>query len=384
MVGDPSRRVVLGGAIAFVLAPRAIAAPAGPDAAFSAAAEEAVRTAERDDDFSGVILIARGDQVLLRAAAGFADRERKIRNAPKMKFPIESVTKQFTAAAIMLLVEDRKVSLDDPIAKYYPASPAAWNKVTIKHLLTHGSGMDDYWLRHPEAKDALEKGSLFHSYEELIRIALNDPLLLEPGTGHQYSNDGYALLTAVIERASGQKYGDFLRARIFEPLHMRHTGYGSIPGGVVRGYVRSASSEWMAGNDFDFITSTGGAGGIYSTLDDMLIWSRALEGNRVLSAASRTAMFTDYGFNYGFGWRLAPKFGRKLIWHTGGGGLEGFATIFDRFPEAQLTVVVMTNNTGPTEAMATLLIEGKMTTFPANAARKLVERVERLYFGGEP
>jgi D-alanyl-D-alanine carboxypeptidase len=359
MVGDASRRVFLGGVLAAVLVRRAVAAAAALNGAFTVAVTNAVRTAEREDSFSGVILIAHGDQVLLREAVGFANREQGIRNTPETKFPIESVSKQFTAAAIMLLIEDHKISLDDPIAKYYPASPAAWNKVTIKHLLTHGSGMDD-WLRHPEAKVALENGSLSHSYEELIRIALDDPLLFEPGAGHQYSNEGYALVTAVIERASGQKYGDFLRARIFEPLNMRDSGYDSIPGGVVRGYVRSPNGEWIAGNGFDFITSTGGAGGIYSTLDDMLIWSRALENNRVLSATSRTAMFTDYGFSYGFGSRLAPKFGRKLIWHTGGGGPEGFAAIFDRFPEDQLTVVVMTNNTGPTEATATLLIEGKV------------------------
>lgn len=117
----------------------------------------------------------------------------------------------------------------------------------------------------------------------------------------------------------------------------------------------------------------------------MLIWSRALETDRILSAASKAAMYTDYGYNYGFGWRFAPKFGRKLIWHTGNFGPAGFAAIFDRFPEDALTVVTMTNNTGTlVNTTATLLIEGKVTTFPATAMRKLVEQVEQLYFGRAP
>ena len=380
-----TRRTLFASALAALFVTTAAKAePAGGDAAFTMAAEKAVATVEREDGFSGVILVARGDKVLLRKAAGFSNRERNIRNTPEMKFPIESVTKQFTAAGIMLLVQERKVSLDDPITKYYPASPPAWGAVTIKHLLTHGSGMDDYWLRHPEATEALEKGELVHSYQDLIRTSLGDPLLFEPGTGFQYSNEGYALLTEVIERVTGQTYGDFLRAHIFAPLAMDDTGYGRIPDNPIRGYVRSREGEWKDGNAFDFLETTGGAGGVYSTLDNMLTWSRSLETNRILTASSRLAMFTDYGFNYGFGWRFSPKFGQKLIWHTGGGGPEGFATIFDRFPEEELTVVAMTNNTGPTDSNATLLIEGKTTTFPANAARKLVEQVERLYFGRAP
>ena len=379
-----TRRTTLGVALAVLIVSTATAAPAGGDATFMRSAERAVDAVEHDDGFSGAILVAHGDQVLLRKATGFSDRERNIRNTPETKFPIESVTKQFTAAAIMLLVEDGKVSLTDPISKHYPASPPAWKNVTIKHLLAHSSGMDDYWIRHPEARGALERGELFHSYQEIIQIALDDPLLFGPGTKFQYSNEGYALLTAVVERASGQTFADFLRARIFAPLTMRNTGYGTIPGNLIRGYVRSREGEWKHGDAFDFIRTTGGAGGVYSTLDDLLVWGRALETDKILTASSRLAMFTDYGFNYGFGWRFSPKFGRKLIWHTGGGGPEGFAAIFDRFPEEELTVLVMTNNTGLTDSTATLMIEGKATTFPANAARKLVEQIEKLYFGREP
>jgi CubicO group peptidase (beta-lactamase class C family) len=354
------------------------AAPAGGDAAFMKAASEAVDKIAREDEFSGVILVARGDQVLLRKAAGFTDRERNITATPETKFPLASVTKQFTAAAIMLLVDEGKIALDDPISKHYLQSPAAWKDVRLRHLLTHSSGIEDYWIHRG---GFAKTGQIFRTNNELIRLAAADPLGFEPGNGFSYSNSGYALLTAVIERVSGQSYDEFMRSRFFSPLRMRNTGYGKSSEVAVKGYTRSADGDWSAGEIIGLDT-LGGFGGIYSTLDDMLIWSRAFFGGKVVSQPSMNAMFADNEYNYGFGWRFAPKYGRRLIWHTGNG--SSHAAIFDRFPDDDLTVVVMTNNTSPTKSTATLLIEGKVTTFPANAARKVVEAVERLYFGRAP
>ena len=187
----------------------------------------------------------------------------------------------------------------------------------------------------------------------------------------------------VIERASGQRYEAFLRERIFAPLGMRDTGYGMITGDAAKGYTLASESEWHVVN-LD-LASLGGAGGIYSTLDDMLTWSNALEDDRLLSVASRTALFTDYGFNYGFGWRFQTKYGHKLIWHTGNAGPRGgFAAIFDRFPEDHLTVVVLTNNPILIDYQATMVVGGQSLTFQGNAARKVNDRVEELYFGREP
>jgi len=349
-------------------------APANKDAEFTRAASAAVERIEREDGFSGVILVARGDHVLLRKAAGFADREESIPNTPETKFSLMSVTKQFTAAGIMLLVQDRMVSLNDPVSKYYPASPPTWNGVTIKHLLTHTSGIGDIG-----ANDDLR----FRTYKDAIRVAAERPTVFAPGTAYSYNNAGYALLAAIIERISGQSYGDFLRTRIFTPLGMRNTGYGAIPGDIVRGYDRDIRGVWHRERPVNYEVLAG-EGGIYSTIDDMLVWSRALRGNQILSAASREAMFTDYGHSYGFGWRFAIEYGRKLVWHTGNFFQAGLASIFDRFPEDDLTVVAMTNNVGLTKSTATLTIEGKPTTFPANAMRKTVEEVERLYFGRAP
>ena len=369
-------------AVAFVALVTTSASPAQDDAAFTKAASEAVETIEREDGFSGVILVARGNRVLLRKAAGFADRERQIPNTVGTKFPLMSVTKQFTAAAIMLLVQDGKLSLEDPISKHYPGTPMAWKNVTVRHLLTHGSGIRDYWITHPEWRPEFIGST--RSYDEYIRLVMADPLGFQPGTSFSYSNAGYALLTSVIEGLSGQSYGEFVRDRLFAPLGMINTGFGGIPS--VNAYSRvftpgTQKVEWQRIPTSD-ISVYAGAGGIYSTLDDMLIWSHALFSGRVLSADSMNPMLTDYGFNYGFAWRFAPKFGRQLIWHTGAG--TDFAAIFDRFPEDDVTVILMTNNVSPTDATATLQIEGKLTTFPANAARKLVEAVERLYFGREP
>lgn len=357
------------------------------DLAFTRAATAAVERIERDDGFSGVILVARGDHVLLRQAAGYSDRERNIRNTPDTKFPIESVTKQFTATAIMMLVQDGKVSLDDPISKYYPASPAAWRDVTIKHLLTHSSGIEDYWVHRHMDYYSTDAPDLLKSAGNFFRMVQNDSLAFRPGTGFEYSNAGYNLLAEVIRKVSGESYEDFLASRIFKPLGMRDSGFGLPPGGAMKGYVRTyPDGVWRPGapDTLEHVDIVAGAGGIYSTADDMLAWSLAQGTGKLLSSQARSAMFTDYGYNYGFGIRFAPKFGRELIWHTGNDSGGGFAAIFDRFPEDALTVVAMTNNTGVTVSTATLLIEGKVQTFPANATRKAVEEVERLYFGREP
>jgi CubicO group peptidase (beta-lactamase class C family) len=384
MFTETTRRAFIGTGLISILAYRAGATPSGSDAAFIHAAGAAVEQAERDDGFSGVILVARGDQVLLRKAAGFADRDRNIPNTTYTKFPLESVTKQFTAAAIMLLVQAGKISLNDAVSKYYAASPPAWQNLTIKHLLTHSSGIEDYWVHRHQSVDESDFLNLYKSSGDFFRLVQDDALGFEPGSGFSYSNAGYALLALVIEQASGQPYHQFLRNRFFAPLEMPNTGIGPIPDGVLKGYVRSLpDGAWRRGRVFE-LDEAAGFGGVYSTLDDMLIWSRSLDKGTILSPPSRQAMLTDYGHNYGFGWRLAPKFGRKLIWHTGNDAQAGFASILDRFPEEELTVVVMTNNTGLTDAKATLVIEGKPTTFPANAARKLIEHLERLYFGKDP
>jgi CubicO group peptidase (beta-lactamase class C family) len=263
----------------------ATAAPIGGDKAFEQAANAAVDRVAREDGFSGAILVARGDQILLRRASGFADRERKIPNTPDTKFSIESITKQFTAAAILLLVEDGKVALSDPIVKYYPDIPPVWNTITIAELLTHGSGIDDC-VDNCRSKPDVFLGIRTHA--GALRVTASKTLAFKPGTDFLYSNVGYGLLTAAIERASGENYAQFMRQRVFEPLGLRHTGSGPIPADVVKGYIRTVSSgrePWQIG-ETENLGLFGGFGSIYSTLNDMLAWNRGLQAGKLLSAAS--------------------------------------------------------------------------------------------------
>jgi D-alanyl-D-alanine carboxypeptidase len=345
----------------------------GGDAAFERAANAATAQVARADGFSGVVLVARGDKVLLRRQEGFADRASRIPNRVDTHFPLESVTKQFTAASILLLVEDRKIFLDDPIAKYYAPLPSAWSKITLKQLLNHSSGIADCV---PCGRDD------FGEYRQFIDRSMGAPLAFSPGSGMLYSNAGYGLLAAVIERVTGESYGEFVKARIFTPLHMAHSGYGALPPNSAKGYIHNVGDpKWSEGSGAHLETMAG-FGGLYTTVDDMLTWARALRDNALLSPASRAAMFTDYGHNYGFGWRFSDKFGRKLLWHTGQDSNAGYASVEDEFPDDDLILIVLFNNTGLTKTKATLTVEGKPVTIAANAARELVEELESLYFTG--
>ena len=348
--------------------------PVGGDAVFKRLAEATTLRLANTDGFSRVIVVAHGDKILLRKAEGFADREQGIRNLVGTRFPLESITKQFTAAAILLLVEDGKISLDDPISKYYAPLPAAWTKITLKQLLSHSAGIVDCL---PCERDG------FDNYREFIDRSVATQLAFSPGTDFLYSNAGYGLLADVIERVTGRRYGTFIKERIFTPLHMIHSGYGALPTNSAKGYIHNVGDPVWHDGAGAHLEAHAGFGALYSTLDDMLIWVRALNGNTLLSQSSRAAMFTDYGHNYGFGWRFADKFGQKLLWHTGADFSAGYATIEDEFPDDNLVVIVLSNNTGLTKSHATLTIEGKPVTFPANAARELVEEVEGLYFEGK-
>jgi D-alanyl-D-alanine carboxypeptidase len=341
--------------------------PVGGDAAFKDLADAATVRLANSDGFSGAILVAHGDKILLRKAEGFAERNRGIRNLVDTRFPLESITKQFTAAAILLLVEDGKISLDDPISKYYAPLPPAWTKITLKQLLNHSAGIVDCL---PCERDG------FDNYREFIDRSMATQLAFSPGTDFLYSNAGYGLLADVIERVTGRRYGAFIMERIFTPLHMIHSGYGVLPTNSAKGYIHNVGDPVWHDGAGAHLEAHGGFGALYSTLDDMLIWVRALSGNTLLSQSSRAAMFTDYGHNYGFGWRFGDKFGQKLLWHTGADSSAGYASIEDEFPAENLIVVVLTNNTGLTKSHATLTIEGKPMTFSANAARELVEEVE--------
>jgi D-alanyl-D-alanine carboxypeptidase len=368
------RRGFIALAISTLLTPKAFADEPSSDTNFTRAATTLVERSEREDDFSGVILVARGDKVLLRQAAGFADRGSNLRNRVETQFPILSISKQFTAAAIMLLVEDGKIALDDSILKFHPEAPAEWRGITIRHLLTHSSGIGDQFFN--EANMA-ETQRYISTHDDIVPFLTSAPLLFQPGSGFQYSNAGYVILAELIAHTSGVSFEKFMTDRIFMPLGMSKTGFQIASD--IKGYIPASGGGLKDAPVYDKL-GPDGAGGIYSTADDMLRWSQAWDEGKILSAASRAAALTDYGYTYGFGWRFAPKFGRKLVWHTGSFGQAGFASVLDRFPDEKTTFIVLSNALATTGSTATLVIEGKETTFPAIAARKLLDVVEALYF----
>jgi CubicO group peptidase (beta-lactamase class C family) len=276
----------------------------------------------------------------------------------------------------MLLVQNGQIALDDRISKYYPSAPAAWDEITIRHLLTHSSGISD----RPFGGSFEDTAERLQSYKDAIPLMTGDPLLFEPGTAFHYSNIGYALLTAVVESVSLQSYVGYLHGQMFAPLGVQQTSYAR-PEDNVRGYERAVQGTWLPATAFKTETF-GGFGGLTSTVDDVFVWSRALRQEIFFSPSVRESIFTDYGYNYGFGWRFARKHGRRLIWHSG--NIPGFASVLDQFPEEELIVIVLTNNTGLTGTLTTLTVGRQEVRFVANAARKLIDEVEKLYFEGPP
>ena len=260
-------------------------------------------------------------------------------------FEIGSLTKQFTAAALLMLVEDGRVALDAPLAKYLPDTPPAWDGITVRHLLTHSSGIPDYL--GVEGLPDLSRRGLTHG--EIAKVFF-EKLSLEfaPGATWGYSNTGYLLLGNVIEVVSGQAYFDFLKERIFGPLGMRATR-ASTPTDVIPN--RASGYEWRNGafeNRPALTENAYAAGAIVSTVGDLVKWDAALAAGRLLTKDSWRAMWTAHPvalgippFDYGFGWFLDTIHGGRVILHSG--GTPGFSSIIHRFLEPRISVILLAN-----------------------------------------
>jgi len=291
--------------------------------------------------FMGTVLVARDGQVLLSKGYGFANLEWEIPNTPNTKFRLGSVTKQFTSASILLLEERGKLSTSDPVKKHLPDAPAAWDRITIAHLLSHTAGLpnftafSDYGKLEPFATTPVE----------LVARFRDKPLDFQPGEKWSYSNSGYVLLSYLIEKISGEKYEKFVRDNLFTPLGMKDSGYDSNSAVIARrasGYVPSSNGFQNAG--FIHMSIPQGAGALYSTTEDLLKWEQGLFGGKVLKAASLEKMTTPMKNNYAFGLMVDTAGGRKVIDH--GGGIEGFNTELEYYPEDKVTVVVLGNVNG--------------------------------------
>jgi CubicO group peptidase (beta-lactamase class C family) len=293
------------------------------------------------DGFSGTVLVAQDGKVLFREGYGLANRELDVPNAPRTKFRLGSITKQFTAAAVLILQERGKFDVQEKIKQYLPDSPSAWDEVSIHHLLTHTSGIPSY----TGLPDYLAKMREPTTPDQLLARFKDRPLEFTPGTKFKYSNSGYAVLGKLIEAVSGQGYADFLRDNIFKPLNMNDSGYDR--GAMILKHRASGYGRSLLGITnalFLDMSIPFAAGGLYSTVDDLLLWDQALSSGKILSKKSLEMMFTPFKDNYGCGWIITRQFGRKLITH--GGGINGFVTDIRRFPDEKLCVIVLSNVVG--------------------------------------
>ena len=344
--------------------------------------DEVVRDSVANKAFMGAVVVARDGKVLLSKGYGSANLEWNLPNTPATKFGIGSMTKQFTAAAVLLLAERGKLRLDDPIAKYVDA-PEAWKDVTIFHLLTHTSGLprdsgfDEEWTSRPVA-----------AKEQVTRLR-GKPLDFPPGAKYSYSNGAYVVLGYVIETISGQSWADFLRDNVLRPAGMVDSGYAEAEIVVRRadGYRRDGTTFVRA--PFVHPSIDFGCGALYSTVEDLLRWETALFGGKILSRASLETMMTPVKQDYGTGLVVSTsRHGHKQVSH--GGGLAGYSSQMIYDTEEKLVVVVLSNvkQLAVTDALAhtllnvahgdtvILLSERKEVALPADVLARYVGAYE--------
>ncbi len=296
---------------------------------------------------ASVVVIADG-RVVLRHAYGMADLERRVAATPETDYRLASVSKQFTAMAVMLLAREGKLRYDQPVRDFLPELPAAARPVTVRHLLNHTSGLVDYEDLVPESRTAQ-----LDDRDVLDLLAAKDSVYFPAGSQYRYSNSGYVLLGLIVARASGGElsFPEFLRTRIFQPLGMNATaahveGSDTVPR---RAFGYSPRGGMFVQTDQSVTSATLGDGGIYTNVDDMTRWDQALSGgNTALVDAATLELATTppqlpggADTQYGFGWFVDRYRGEKRWRHTG--ETSGFRNAIQRFPGRRLTVIVLTN-----------------------------------------
>lgn len=305
-----------------------------------------------DDPFMGTVLVAKDGAVGFEKSLGFANVEWQVPNTPATKFRIGSVTKQFTAVAILLLEERGLLAIGDPVSKYLPDAPNAWANVTVFHLLTHTSGIPSITSFPDFGNWKLSAPSVAES----VAHFRDRPLEFVPGEGFAYSNSGYLLLGHLIERVSGQTYEAFVKDNLLVPLGMVETGYdwnSTIFPQRASGYQRKASG--LVNAPYINMLVPHAAGALYSTTGDMLRWTQGLFSGKLLSHASLERMTTPHKGGYGFGVFVRTINGRKIIEH--GGSIDGFSAYLSYSPEEKLTAVVLSNINGPADTLGRQLTQ---------------------------
>jgi CubicO group peptidase (beta-lactamase class C family) len=318
--------------------------------AASAQVDSAVEAQRNAQKIPGVSLVVCRDGKVVKATGyGLANVELDVAVTPETIFQTGSVGKQFTSMAILMLLEEGKIALDDRITKYIPEAPAAWKDITVRQLLTHTSGIADYGGEEETMGKGVINFRKDYTEEELINEFAKMPMDFAPGEKWSYSNTGYVLLGVCIHRVTGKFYGDFLQERIFKPLGMtatriiseadivphRSSGYR-----LVKGELKN--QEWVAPT-----LNTTADGALYTNVLDLAKWDAALDARKLIQPSSYELMWTPVKLNsgktypYGFGWDVTSKGGHHVVAHDG--AWQGFTMNITRYVHDRLTVIVMTN-----------------------------------------
>jgi CubicO group peptidase (beta-lactamase class C family) len=336
------RSAVALGVLSFVLGSLAAAQDVG------SLADEYLTTSSRQGRFSGVVLIAKGDKVLLRKGYGMANVEQNVPNTPEGVFLIGSITKMFTAFSILQLEERGLLSVKDPVSKYVPEIPASWNAVTLHHLLSHTSGIPDFAsaAAYSNADDPMR-------VEAALKASAEKSLLSAPGEQFRYSNAGYILLGRVIEKVSGEPYEKYVKEKILDPAGMVNTAYDHsavmVPNRV-NGY--RFDGEFLQNAKREEMSWTHSAGALHSTVDDLYRFDRALKSGKLFSSAITAKAWAPYMHwvapppfgteaDYGYGWMSGKDFDHAYVGH--GGWVGGFVSQFKRYPQDDAVIILLSN-----------------------------------------
>ncbi len=300
-------------------------------------ADEYVNGYVKNNQFSGAVLVAKGGKVVLSKGYGMANYELDVANVAQTKFRLGSITKQFTAMAILQLQEKGLLSVDDPVTKYFPDYKIA-EKVTIHHLLSHTSGIHNF-TSDPEYAQTM---TLASPVDKTIARFKDKPLDFAPGEKWNYSNSGYILLGAIIEKVSGKSYEAYLKENVFQPLGMLNTGYDhsdAILKNRAAGYQMGRGG--MVNASYLDMTIPHAAGALYSTVEDLYLWDRALYTEKLVKKATLEKIFTPVKNDYGYGWAIENQKDHKRISHNG--GINGFGTQINRYVNDDVCVIVLSN-----------------------------------------
>jgi CubicO group peptidase (beta-lactamase class C family) len=289
--------------------------------------------------FNGTVLIKRSGKTVFEKAYGYQDIQNKIENTPNTIFQVGSLTKQFTAAVVLKLAEQQKLSIDDKISKYFPEIKRS-DEITIKNLLTHTSGLseifrDTLYIQENKQKP-ISKG-------KLLSFFIDKPFYFDPGAQYAYCNSGYILLGLIIEKVSGKSYEQMVREYIFKPLKMVHSGFdfaGLKSKQKALGYIKFSSTESISSMPWDS-TTTYSAGSLYSTVNDLYLWHQGLLHNKILTKESLAKAYTPFLEGYGLGCWIDTLYQKRVVSH--GGNIEGFTSYFGRITEDDVCVILLNN-----------------------------------------